>query len=90
MIAYKQLSLEDIFQNCQEIDAAKASMSIFDTSGIEAYVSENNPKFSNRIIAQLKAHAKSQGFNANYDPYDLAAYKNMPSHASASPTIKQL
>lgn len=74
---------------CQEIDKHLASMTIFDTSGIEAFVTENNPKFANRTIAQLKAYAKAQGFNSNYDPYK-AAYKNMPSHASANPAIKQL
>jgi hypothetical protein len=38
---------------CQKIDADKAMMTIFDTSGIEAYVTENNPKFANIIIKQL-------------------------------------
>ena len=33
-------------------------MTIFDTSGIEAWVTENNPKYANRIIKQLKAFAK--------------------------------
>lgn len=74
---------------CQEIDEQRASMTIFDTSGIEAYVTENNPKYTNAIIAQLKTFAKSQGFNSNYDPYK-AAYKKMPPHASANSAIKQL
>lgn len=43
---------------CQRIDSNLASMSIFDTSGIEAWVTENNPKYANRIIKQLKAFAK--------------------------------
>ena len=43
---------------CQHIDSNLASMSIFDTSGIEAWVTENNPKYANRIIKQLKAFAK--------------------------------
>lgn len=74
---------------CQDIDKALASMSIFDTSGIEAFVTENNPKFANRIINQLKAYAKAMGFNKTYDPYK-AAYSSMPSHATANPAIKQL
>lgn len=73
----------------QKIDSHLASMNIFDTSGIEAYVTDNNPKFSKRIIAQLKAFAKAQGFDNNYDPYK-AAYINRPSHAAANPAIKQL
>lgn len=74
---------------CQDIDNALASMSIFDTSGIEAFVTENNPKFANRIISQLKAYAKAMGFDKSYDPYK-AAYGSMPSHATANPSIKQL
>ena len=74
---------------CQAIDAAKADMTIFDTSGIEAFVTENNPKYANRIIKQLKAYAKAMNFDKNYDPYK-AAYKNMPSHAGANDQIKQL
>ena len=38
---------------CQAIDSAKADMTIFDSSGIEAFVTENNPKYANRIIKQL-------------------------------------
>ena len=74
---------------CQAIDSAKADMTIFDSSGIEAFVTENNPKYANRIIRQLKAYAKAQGFDKSYDPYK-AAYGSMPSHASANPEIKQL
>ena len=74
---------------CQDIDKTLASMSIFDTSGIEAFVTENNPKFANRIISQLKAYAKAMGSAKSYDPYK-AAYSAMPSHASANPAIKQL
>ena len=34
---------------CQAIDTEKADMTIFDSSGIEAFVTENNPKYANRI-----------------------------------------
>ena len=53
MITYKQLSLADTFENCQAVDSSKADMTIFDTSGIEAWVTENNPKYANKIIKQL-------------------------------------
>ena len=97
---FKQDFLEDlqsVFDNlvdltepiCQAIDSAKADMTIFDSSGIEAFVTENNPKYANRIIKQLKVYAKSLGFDKNYDPYK-AAYGTMPSHAAANPEIKQL
>ena len=97
---FKQDFLDDlqlVFDNlvdvtepiCQAIDSAKADMTIFDSSGIEAFVTENNPKYANRIIRQLKAYAKAHGFDKSYDPYK-AAYGSMPSHASANPEIKQL
>lgn len=74
---------------CQAIDSAKADMTIFDSSGIEAFVTENNPKYAHHIIRQLKVFAKAQGFDKSYDPYK-ATYASMPSHASANPAIKQL
>ncbi len=43
---------------CQKLDSTLASMTIFDTSGIESWVTENNPKYANRIIKQLKALKK--------------------------------
>lgn len=74
---------------CQAIDEDKADITIFDSSGIEAWVKENNPKFANRIIKQMKSYAKSMGFDESFDPYK-AAYGSMPSCASANPEIKQL
>ena len=96
----KQDFLEDlqvVFDNlsdltepiCQAIDSEKADMTIFDSSGIEAFVTENNPKYANRIIKQLKAYAKVKGLDKSYDPYK-AAYGSMPSHAAACAEIKQL
>lgn len=74
---------------CQDIDQAKASMSIFDTSGIEAFVTENNPKYTNKIVKQLKNFNKYKKLPDSFDPYKMA-YSSMPSHASANPNIKQL
>ena len=74
---------------CQAIDSSRAAMAIFDSSGIEAWVTENNPKYANHIIRQLKSYAKAMHFDKNYDPYK-AAYGSMPSHAAANPDIKQL
>jgi transposase len=91
------LDLQSVFDNlvdvtepiCQAIDSSKADMTIFDSSGIEAFVQENNPKYANRIIKQLKAYAKANHFDKNYDPYK-AAYGSMPSSAAANSEIKQL
>ena len=91
------LDLQSMFHNlvditepiCQKIDLHKASMLIFDTSGIEAWVTENNPKFADKIIKQLKTFKKVAGLDDSYDPYK-AAYAKMPSHSSANPAIKQM
>lgn len=94
---FKQDFLEDlqsVFDNlvdvtepiCQAIDSSKADMTIFDSSGIETFVTENNPKYTKRIIRQLKVYAKNMSFDKNYAPYK-AAYGAMPSHASANPEI---
>ena len=53
---------------CKQVDDAKASMLLFDTSGIEAWVTENNPKYANRIIRQLKAYKKAKNLDDSYDP----------------------
>ena len=74
---------------CQAVDSAKADMTIFDSFGIEAFVTENNPKYATRIIRQLKAYAKANGLGKSYDPYK-AAYGSLPSHTAANPEIRQL
>jgi len=74
---------------CQKLDTSLASMTIFDTSGIEACVAENNPKYANRIIKQLKAFKKSQNLDDSYDPYK-AAYGSMPTHAASNQAIQQM
>ena len=90
------LDLESVFDKlvditepiCQDIDNNLASMLLFDTSGIEAYVTENNPKYANRIIRQLKVYAKSMHFDSSYDPYK-AVYASMPTSASSNHEVKQ-
>ena len=90
------LDLQSVFDNlvdvtepiCQDIDNNLASMLLFDTSGIEAYVTENNPKYANRIIKQLKAYAKANKSNDSFDPYK-AAYASMPASAASNHEVKQ-
>jgi len=74
---------------CQKIDTHKASMVIFDTSGIEAWVRENNPKYADNLIKQLKTWAKIKGLDSDFDPHKVA-YAKMPTHAAANPAIKQM
>ena len=74
---------------CQKLDPHLATMTIFDTSGIEAWVTENNPKYANRIIKQLKVFAKANNLDKSYDPYK-AAYGSMPTHAASNQAIQQM
>ena len=85
--------IEKVFDNlvevtepiCREIDAKKADYLIYDTTGIEAYVAENNPKFLNAKLAQAKKYAKnSPGIN----PHSLA-YSQMPDTAAANAFVNQ-
>lgn len=71
---------------CQAIDFHLASMLAFDTSGIELYVKENNPKTLNALIRKLKSYYKD---NPNVDPYKMA-YGLMPSLATSSSDAKQM
>lgn len=71
---------------CQAIDHSLAQMLTFDTSGIELYVSENNPKTLNSLISRLKTYYKDR---PDVDPYKLA-YGLMPSQAASCPDAKQL
>lgn len=74
---------------CQRIDPAKAAMTIFDTSGVEAFVTENNPKYAQSLIKKLKAYKTFMGLSDSFDPYK-AAYAAFPPHASANPAIQQM
>ena len=89
--------LKDFFEHlvdltepiCQGIDSSPANMTTFDTSGIEAYVTENNPKYANSLIRKLKAWKKSHNVDDSYDPYK-AAYASMPSSAASNNEIRQM
>ena len=74
---------------CQKIDFEKASMTIFDTSGIEAFVRENNPKYLNSLIKQMKSFKQVKSLEDSFDPYK-AAYGAMPTHAVTNSAIQQM
>ncbi len=59
---------------CQSIDKSLADTLTFDTSGIELYVTENNPKTLNALIKKLKAYYKDK---PEVNPYNMA-YGLMP------------
>lgn len=70
---------------CREMDKKLADCLIFDTTGIESRVAENNPKFMNMKLNQAKTFAKQ---NPNFDPYK-GVYGLLPDHANANPAVKQ-
>ena len=74
---------------CQKLDSPLASITLFNTSGIEAWVTENNPKYVNHIIKQLKAFKKYHNLDVSYASYK-AAYGSMPTHAASNQAIQQM
>jgi len=75
---------------CKAIDPILSDMISLDTSGIEAYVSENNAKYINRIIKKLKAYFKFKGISKSDDDIYKQAYKSMPKVAEADHTIRKM
>ena len=70
---------------CRRMDAELADCLVFDTTGIESYVAENNPKFLNGKLAQAKTFAKQ---NPGFDPYK-GVYSLMPDTALANSNVKR-
>ena len=70
---------------CREIDPRKADYFIYDTTGIELSVAENNPKFFNTKLREAKKLAKSY---SNFDPYK-AVYSFLPDAARVNPDARQ-
>jgi hypothetical protein len=69
---------------CREMDAALADMLIEDTTGVESYVTENNPKFAMLKERQAKSYAKSNpGFDA-----EKGKYAFMPQAAETNSEVK--
>jgi hypothetical protein len=70
---------------CREMDKALADMLIFDTTGIESYVAENNPKFLRNKEQQAKYLSK---IAATYDA-SLGGVALLPKVAASNPAVKQ-
>ena len=69
---------------CQQISSELADMTIFDTSGIEAFVTENNSKFRNKMANQSKSISKiDPTFDASGGAYAL-----FPKAAISNPAVK--
>jgi hypothetical protein len=70
---------------CQAIDPKKSGYLIYDPTGVEAYVKENNPKYLNSKLHNAKKVAAK---NPEINPHSLA-YSQMPETAQANPFVKQ-
>lgn len=70
---------------CRKMDGELASSLIYNTTGIESYVAENNPKFFSSKLRQAKFIAKT---NPDADPY-RTVYGLLPDCAAANPAVKQ-
>jgi len=80
------LNLVDVTEPlCRSLDPKKSDYLIYDTTGIEANVKENNPKFLSAKLDQAKKIAKK---NPEYDPYKFI-YTLMPETSTANPFVKQ-
>lgn len=90
--------LEDMFNDlvdvtepiCMEIDPFLANIDIYDTSCVESYVTENNPKYINSSIRRLKNYYKLTGANKSDEDIYKQAYSSMPSSASSDSSIRKM
>lgn len=75
---------------CQAIDPTLANMISYDTSSVEAYVSENNAKYINSCIRRLKSYFKAKGIDKSDDDIYKLAYSSMPKTASSDSSIRKM
>lgn len=85
--------IRDVFEHlvdmtepiCAEMDKALADMLVYDTTGIESYVAENNPKFVQAKARQAVSYSK---IDPTFDPV-VGRTAFMPVCASSNPAVKQ-
>jgi len=94
--------IRDVFEHlvtltepvCRKMDKILADMIVFDTTGIESYVAENNPKFTEGKLRQAKAYGKAQSkYSSSGKPsqgFDPHLFRNtlMPKFAASNPYVK--
>ena len=89
-------NLADMFRNlvditepiCRKINEKKAKYLIYDTSGIELPVKENNPKFLETKLNEAKKLSSTKKDSSDSSPYAIA-YSRLPDFASANPEARQ-
>lgn len=70
---------------CREIDSKKADYLIYDTTGIELPVAENNPKFMSTKLKEAKKLGKK---DPEFDPYK-GVYSLLPDRSHTNPDARQ-
>lgn len=70
---------------CRMIDSKKSDYLLYDTTGVEANVKENNPKF---FTSKLNSSKKSAKNNPELNPY-AAVYSLLPETSETNPFVKQ-
>jgi len=84
-------SLVDITEPiCQKIDPKLAAMLSYDTTAVESFVTENNPKFLNTEIRKLKGYYKFKKIKKSDSDIHKQAYSNMPKFSSADKSIRKM
>ena len=74
---------------CQAINPTLANMISYDTSSVEAYVTENNAKYINSCIRRLKSYFKAMGIEKSDDDIYKLAYSSLPKVASSDSSIRK-
>jgi len=77
---------------CQAIDPTLANMDIYDTSSVESYVTENNPKYLNSTIQRIKNYYKFVKPDKDISESDIykLAYSSLPKTASSDSSIRKM
>ena len=90
--------LEDIFIKLvdvtepifNQINPYLASMLSYDTSAVESYVNENNPKYLNSNINKLKTYYRINKIDKSTDDIYKQAFKTLPKVASSDSSIRKM
>ena len=69
---------------CNDIDSELSKILVYDTTGIETFVAENNPKFINSKIRQIKNNNKELDKSSIYN----IAYGTMPKYSPSDADSK--
>ncbi len=75
---------------CNKIDPELSKILSYDTSAVESYVTENNPKYLNSNIHKLKTFYKINGIDKSTDDIYKQAFKSLPKVASSDSSIRKM